>query len=181
MLSSVKDQSRLEQTGGTSVVPVWATSDNVVAVADVVVVLGCSCCCSCCFWCCCKFHFGCFIVVAGIILRHLSQSWHDWLEQSRKQTTQLESWTRGRLGILGRLDRVDSLGKWTENWTCSPHNWLNEQAVQLEEWLKIIWPTLRILHMLMSSLAAIRDVNNVVWPDLASKRNYCTLSTVGAR
>lgn len=108
------DQSRLEQTGGTLAVPVWATSDNVVAVADVVVVFGCSCCCSCCFWCCCEFHFGCFIVVAGIILRHLSQSWHDWLEQSRKQTTQLESWTRR----LGRLDRLDSLGKW--NWTCSP-------------------------------------------------------------
>lgn len=78
---------------------------------------GCSCCCSCCFWCCCEFHFGCFIVVAGIILRHLSQSWHNWLEQSRKQTTQLESWTRRQ---LGRLDRLDSLGKWTENWTCSP-------------------------------------------------------------
>lgn len=126
MLSSAREQSRLEQTGGTSAVPVWATSDNVVAVADVVVVFVCSCCYSCCFWCCCKFHFRCFIVVAGIILRHLSQSWHDWLDQSRKQTTQLESWTRRQ---LGRLDRLHSLDKWTLNWT-----WTPVQPAQLVKW-----------------------------------------------
>lgn len=58
--------------------PVWATSDNVALVVFIWVFIRCC------------------IVVAGIILRHLSQSWHDWL----KDTT--GNWT-GQLHQLPQL------------------------------------------------------------------------------